>query len=72
MVIYTTLAATARAYYTRFSQFITPGQVGLYIGSSDTSHEANRLRQQAFNEFSNNNMKLVFATRMYLTYKHEW
>ena len=67
MVIYTTLAATARDYYTRFSEFMHPGKLGLYVGSSDRSHEANRLREQAFHEFSNNNMKLVFATRKFLS-----
>jgi hypothetical protein len=65
MVVYTTLAATAREHYTRFSEFMHSGTIGIYVGSSDKSHEANRLREQAFHEFSNNNMKLVFATRKF-------
>jgi hypothetical protein len=63
MVIYTTLAATAREYYDRFKLMMLPGRIGIYVGSSDSSHEAEKLRKQAFHEFGNDQITLVVATR---------
>ena len=66
MVIYTTLAATAREYYDRFKEMMLPGRIGIYVGCSDKSHEAEVNRKHAFHEFGADQIRLVVATRKHL------